>query len=212
MSSANETIQFSVNDIVKEYSEKDFVPSRAEPRSDVFFEFRIAEANLDLAKKGYLQVSAKCNALDANGGTLFTKYMNLALPVSYKGVSPHPAAKSILQGALRALHPELAVYDSVVEDAATGKKVYMKNGSAITGKAYDAAVAAQAAGVTKIIDGITDPTTSATTVADLVGRTFFAKVETDKTGQYSNIKSMLATKPTRDTVAYDRATGFTRAD
>lgn len=208
MSSTNETVSFSVSDIVKEYAAADFVPAKAEPRSDVFFEFKITEATLGLSKKEYLQISLKCAALDGNGGTMFTKYMNAALPVSFKGVSPHAAAKAILQDTLKALHPELAVYDSVEEDAATGKKVYLKGGVAITGKAYDAAVKAQAEGITAIIDGLVDPSTSSDMLNGLVGRTFFARVVPSADGKYSNIKSMLSRTPTKDPVAYDRATAF----
>jgi hypothetical protein len=208
MSSNQETIVFSVNDIVKEYATADFVPAKAEPRSDVFFEMKVAEATLGLAKKGYLQISLKCNALDGAGGTMFTKYMNLALPVSFKGVSPHASAKSILQDALKALMPELAVYDSVEEDAATGKKVYLKNGTPVTGKAYDAAVKAQADGIAAIIDGIVEPSTSATSIDGLNGRTFFARIVPSADGQYTNLKSLLSRKPSKDPVAYDRATAF----
>ena len=205
-----ENIQFTVGDIVREYSEKDFVPARSEPRSDVFFEFKVGEASLGLAKKGYLQLSLKCNALDSNGASMFTKYMNLALPVAYKGTAPHASAGNILGGALRAMHPELAVYDTVSEDAATGKKVYLKDGKAVTGKAYDAAVAAQAKAITGLIDGLTDATGSADAIQALIGRTFFAKVESDKTGQYTNITKMLGTAPTKDPVIYDRAQAFAK--
>jgi hypothetical protein len=208
MSSNQETIVFTVNDIVKNYAAKDFVPAKAEPRSDVFFEMKVGEASLGLAKKGYLQISLKCNALDGSGGTMFTKYMNLALPVSYKGVSPHASAASILQDALKALNPELAVFDEVQEDAATGKKVYLKNGTPVTGKAYDAAVKAQADGIAAIIDGLVDPATATATIESFNGRTFFARIVPSADGQYTNLKSLLGRKPSKDPVAYDRATAF----
>jgi hypothetical protein len=204
------TFQFDVNDVVKEYSEKDFERQYDQPRSDVFFEFAIAEASLGQAKVneekgtgGYLQLAWKVNALDSKGAKMFTKFVNLALPVSYKGHTPHESAAGILASALKAIYPEVRPYDEITEDAIDPKKkVYLLKGQPVSKEAFKAGEKAQSALAVKTTDGLLSDKRDEV-LADMVGRKFFAKIQGDKTGTYFNVKPIVGVLSSNDEVCYD---------
>ena len=199
---------FTVDDVVRESAAKDYMPTRSEPKTGVFYEWKVTSAKLDVAKKGYLQLSLQCAALNKDGGAMFTKYMNIALPVAFKGVTPFKEARAIFKDTVTALHADWSIYDTVSEDAATGKKIYLKNGVEIKGAAYTAAQKAQADNLVQLETALTTPGSSTEAVNSLVGRTFFARIEQDKTGQYTNIKGLLSHTPSKDPVVYDPKEAF----
>jgi len=208
--------EFDVNEVVKSYSTKNYERQYENPRSDAFFEFEIGEATLGQAKineekgtGGYLQLTWKVNALTGRGDTMFTKFVNLALPVSYRGYTPHESADSILAGALKAVHSELRPFDELTEDATDPKKkVYLLKGQPVTKEAFKAAEKAQAQMIVDTLDGLLNPDKQETTLKDLVGRRFFAKVQPDKTGQFFNVKPIVGVVSRNDAVCYTTQEAF----
>ena len=126
-------ISINVDDVVEStFVASDFKPRRAILREDTWFEMNVAAATVALANKGYLQLALQLEVLDANGKKMGTVLENVALPVSFKGMAPHwDSAKTMYLQKVRPLLLEHSAYDTVGENAATGKKEYKKNGNVI---------------------------------------------------------------------------------
>lgn len=204
---------FDVSKVEKNYSEKSFARSRPEPRSDVFFEFRVDSATLSQARineekgtGGYLQLNLKVSALDGEGNAMFTKFVNISHPTIYQGHSPHDAAVSIFAANVSALHKEWYAYDTVQQHPSNPKKrIYTHEGVEVSKDAFVASEKARTAAVGALADDLISPNenTRKEALEGLVGRTFFAKVQPDKTGQYVNVRPMIAIVTEGEKVCYD---------
>lgn len=204
---------FDVSKVEKNYSEKSFARSRPEPRSDVFFEFRVDSATLSQARinaekgtGGYLQLNLKVSALDSEGNAIFTKFVNIAHPSVYQGHAPHESAPSIFAANISALHKEWYAYDTVQQHPANAKKrIYTREGVEVKGEAFTSSEKARAAAAVSLADALIDSNENTRNEAlqNLVGRTFYAKVQPDKTGQYVNVRPMVAILTEGEKVCYD---------
>lgn len=206
------TVSFDINAIVADYDESDFESAPRQPRDDMFFEFKVAEAEVKPAPAGYLQLACKVEALDGWGVKMFTKFVNCALPVSYQGHEPHEAAGAIFRQFVSALYADGLGYDTVSTDAATGKQVYLLNGSVLTKEQRDAAFKAQAVAAKNVLDGLigkSGTTTPEQALSGLLGRTFFGKVTVSKKDpRYVNVTNIIGIKPSGIAVCYDADEAF----
>lgn len=203
------TTTFTVDDIALDYSEKDYEPQRPEPKADTYFEFEVKSARVKQHKDGYLTASLTVNALSDTGSTMFTKFINLAVPVAIRGISAPDWAKNIFLNTLRPLFPELAPYDMVEQDPVTGKNIYLKDGAPLKGKAYDEAqkasnklIGAMAVDFAKAF--ITSGEDEAS-LEVLKSRRFFGQVK--KSGDFTNVVKMRSSAPTEG-ACYDRKQAF----
>jgi len=208
---SKETVTFSANDIEKAYGDSDFERPSFEPVQNTWFEFEVKNALIQTAKAGHLQLSLMVSALNSDGETMFTKFVNAPLPVRYKGISPPEAAASILASTLKSLLPEVSPYDSIKKNPANEKKRdYFKGGEKLSKEAFEAGEKAQTAAVRSTIDSLVDPAASADSLTGLIGRRFFAKLSADKTGKFINVKPMVGILSEGEVVVYDTRTAYGR--
>lgn len=208
---SKETVTFSANEIEKAYSDADFSRPASEPVLDTWFEFEVKNALVQSAKGGYLQLSLMVSALNSAGETMFTKFVNAPLPVRYKGISPPEGSAGILASTLKSLLPEASPFDSVKKNPADeSKRDYFKDGVKLDKKAFAAGEKTQTAAIRTVIDSIVDPAGSADALTGLVGRRFFAKLSTDKTGKYVNVKPMVGILGEGEVVCMDTRQAYGR--
>lgn len=206
---------FDVSQLEKNYSSKDFQRSNPEPREDLWFEFQIASATLGQARideakgtGGYLQLSLKVQALDANGTAMFTKFVNIAPAVSYQGHKPHPTAGSIFASTMKAFYPEFRPYDEIALDPVNSKKrIYLKNGNVVSKEAFKTGEAEQANAIEMTTNALLGAE-SANVLADMIGRKFFAKLQKSKDGQYTNVRPIVGVLENNTVACYSSAEAY----
>lgn len=198
---------YTLDDMTVELSEQDYVPKSREPKLGLMYEFVTADTKIVQHKDGHLVLKGKANALDSEGDTMFSKYINIALPVSIgEHAAPTYAAGMFIKN-MRPFFPEHAAYDRVEKDEVTGEKFYCKGDEKFSGKDYTQRVTEANKEIGKyakyfaqvwIENGDNVP------ADEIEGKRFFAKVKADKTGKYVNIDTMYATCPADETVCYDK--------
>jgi hypothetical protein len=200
---------FDPTAVMVDFDEDSFKPARKEPVLDQFFEFEVTQASLAEAKSGYLTLALKVTALDSEGSPMFTKYVNIPHPAVYKGHTPPAAAASIFRSSVSALFPEWAAYDSTEADPVkSGKLIYLKDGVVVSKEAFSAADKVKneklAAVARQLVDS--NETIRQNALHGLEGRHFFAKLQAS--GEYVNVKPMVAVVYKDETVIYDSKTAF----
>lgn len=164
--------------------------------------FKVIGGELQLAKKGYLQVSLNVGALDENGGIMDRKFMNLALPGVFNGNAPSFNPTGILREALAAIGGVSAAgYDHKEKDAGSTKSTYTLEGEVVKYKDLEKKWADLAS---KFEAEVTAPGGAEEAISQLIGRTFYASVVTK--GEYTNVQSPSHIQP--EDVIFTRAEAF----
>jgi hypothetical protein len=201
---------FTIDDIVLDYLDKDYAPERREPKENVFFEFEVKQCVVKRAKAGHLMAKITVEALDADGSPMFKQWINTALPVSVGDVTPPDYAKKIFLSTMRPLLPDNAAYDIKLQDPASKKFTYYKNGEVVKGKEFDEAVIKQnranAAIAKHMAAAFVQSEDDECEFDGLNGNHFFGKVE--KKGDYTNVKYMEVDLPEGSEVIYQKAEAF----
>ena len=204
------SLPFNIDDVVEMTDVRDY-ENRREPRSDVFYEFSIAEAKVDVAKLnadkgtgGYLYLNLKVQALDKDANSMFTKFMNVSIPVIYQGHAPHESAAGLWNTTINAIFGD--EWDEVRTDAATKKKVYLKNGKVLDKNAVTAGYNARSARAKALETSAIKSTIEF--LNSLLGQTFFAKVEVN--GKYTNVTKVTGIVPEGETVCYSSEEAYSK--
>lgn len=201
---------FSIDDIVLDFVDKDYAPERREPKEDVYFEFMVKQCVIKRAKAGHLIAKITVEALDADENPMFKQWVNTALPVSVGNITPPEYAKSIFLSTMRPLLPENAAYDIKLQDPASKKWTYYKDGKVVNGKELDTAIIAQNRSNAVIARGMAEAFVQAddeeAEFNELNGTHFFAKVV--KKGDFMNVKGLEVDVPDGTNVVYDKAEAF----
>lgn len=204
----------SMDSISLGFTDDDYKADRPEPKTDVFFEWRIGDAIIKRAKSGkYLSVVLKVEALDGNGSAMFPKWINLAVPVSIpgEGIECPDYSKKMFLDSLRPLFPELGAYDRVDTDAISGRRVYMKDGQPLTGKDFDVAKMESNRKVGAMAKDFAQAWLDSgdkTSLDIFLDRKFFGILKSSKDGQYTNVSKMRSEPPADASVVYDRKDAY----
>ena len=198
---------FTLDDLTVEFSKEDYTPKAREPKTGVWFEWKIASASIKMGKNNYLQVNCEAEALDGDGRKMFKKYLNIAVPVSVGENAAPTWAKGLWLAQVVPLFPEHLAYQAIEKDELTGKMTYLKDGEVLKGKAYEEAFTKQneaigAKAKEVAIEWIRDG--DGAIIEDFLGKAFFAQVKSDATGKYFNIDRMYHAAPQGAEVCYDK--------
>lgn len=201
---------FSVDDLVSQFVDADYAPERQEPKENVYFEFAVKETTIKRAKAGHLQAKITVEAKDADDAKMFTQWINVPLPVALGDMTPPDYAKKVFLGTMRPFFPEHAAYDMKVQDNASKKAIYLKDGQPVNGKDYDEAVIAQNKHNAEIAIDMARTFVQAdddeAEYPGLDGVRFFGTIE--KKGDFSNVRNCQIQLPEGTEVVYSRKEAF----
>lgn len=198
---------FTLDDLTLAYSEEDYKPQRQEPKTGVTFEFEVKSAKVEQSKQGHIQAALQVAALDSDGREMFKKYLNIPLPVSIRDIVAPEYSKGMWKQMTAPLFPEVAAYDKVEIDTATGRKVYSKKGKELEKGSFDSETVKQNKALAEIAKDCAKDWIEGgdgSPLGQFAEKRFFAKLRTSKDGKYVNIDRMYFRAPENESVCYDR--------